>query len=147
MQLFIFSDCRSYRHTPILLTWVDLLFLFFNCCRFSPWNGSGWRQQTAVVGCAALARPAGAGSAGGDRGGAQMWRCAGGPPRPTTTLIQWSITKRKKNKTTTTEMQRTHTHRHTEPHTKPRHRLKSQSKLDPKGIPSTLFTKGTVYVF
>lgn len=32
-------------------------------------------------------------------------------------------------------------------HIKPRHCLKSESKLAPKGKPTTLFTKGIVYVF
>lgn len=70
-----------------------------------------------------------------------MWRvCRRATQTYPPLLFQWSI----KSKTHT-HVQRTHTH--TRSNTKPRHRLKSQSKLAPKGIPTTLFTKGIVYVF
>lgn len=85
----------------------------------------------------------GRGGRGGCRGGAQMWRVCRRATQistPPTLLFQWSI----KSKTHTL-IQGTHTHTLT--HTKPRHCLKSQSKLAPKGIPTTLFTKGIVYVF
>lgn len=88
-----------------------------------------------------LAQPATGVVGGGGRGGTQMWRvCRRATQTYPPLLFQWSI----KSKTHT-HVQRTHTH--TRSHTKPRHRLKSQSKLAPKGIPTTLFTKGIVYVF
>ena len=76
-----------------------------------------------------------------NRGAEGEHRCggsAGGPPRSTHHYCF-----NRASRVRLTLIQGTHTHSHT----KPQCCLKSQSKLAPKGIPTTLFTKGIVYVF